>query len=366
MKKQENTGGIKSPYKVFPENLPRVGSWEVDLGASPMPLPFPAPTILIVEHESYFVFNTEVISNENPFLAFRGAILNAVERNQMLPTSFLVKDAVMAEFVGPVAKEMGVSCEVVKKLKAIPYMRQQMTKMFGSSGSMASTPIAPATTKKKATASKIASFSEHPKEIFQFKITLEDVSPAVWRRILVPSDYSFFELYVAIESAMGWGGGHLHAFTIAQKGMTPVVIEYPHPDNDDFGGTAEMLDERTEKIADYFGKSIKQCLYNYDFGDDWTHTVLFEKTIPVEPKAKYPQCIEGKNACPPDDCGGPWGYQNLLEVLKNPKHEEHQDILDWLCIESADEFDPTEFDPKDVVFENPKKRLSALEKGSMY
>jgi hypothetical protein len=364
MKKQQGGASIKSPYKTFPDDFPRVGSWEIDLGASPMPLPFPAPTILIVEHESYFILNTEVVSNEDPFLAFREAISHAVSRNQMLPNSFLVKTPEIAEFVRPVAEEMGVSCEMIKKLKAIPNIRKEMTKIFGNFGNTTRTPAVPARNKKKTAAPVRASFSEHPKEIFQFKITLKDVSPAVWRRILVPSDYSFFELYVAIESAMGWGGGHLHSFSIAQQGTKiPILIELPHPDND--FGDIETLDERTEKIADYFGKSVKQCLYNYDFGDDWTHTVLFEKVIPVESGVKYPRCIDGKNACPPDDCGGPWGYANLIDVLKNPKHEEHEDILDWLCIESADEFDSTEFDPKDVVFDNPKKRLSELEKDGM-
>jgi hypothetical protein len=362
MKKQQDNVGVISPYKAFPDDFPRVGSWEIDLGASPMPLPFPAPTILIVEHESYFVFNTEVVSNEDPFLAFREAILNAVMRNQMLPKSFLVKTPEIAEFVRPVAEEMGVPCEVIKKLKAIPNIRGEMTKMFGNMA-----PIRNNLPRQKVKTVKLKnpSFSDHPKEIFQFKITLKDVSPAVWRRILVPSDYSFFELYVAIESAMGWGGGHLHAFSIAKKGAMPVFIEWPHPDNDPFG-EKDGRDERTEKIADYFGKSIKQCIYTYDFGDSWDHVVLLEKVIPVEPGVKYPQCADGKNACPPDDCGGPWGYANLIDVLKNPKHEEHEDILGWLGIEDPEEFDPTEFHQKDVIFENPKQQFSELKKSGMF
>lgn len=202
-----------------------------------------------------------------------------------------------------------------------------------------------------------------PDQIFQFKITLNDSKPSIWRRIIVPADYTFFELHCAIQNAMGWTDSHLHAFRFANKNNKgrPINIATPMPDDDECGH--EKIDERLTRIADYFGKISKQCVYDYDFGDSWEHMVVLEKTLLAVKGAKYPQCVAGKNACPPDDCGGVWGYMNLIEVLKNPKHPDHADMLDWLCIEDPREFDPSDFDPNEVKFENTKKRLAEWNKG---
>lgn len=203
--------------------------------------------------------------------------------------------------------------------------------------------------------------TDKDKAVFQFKITLNDSSPRVWRRISVPRTYSFFDLHTAIQSAMGWLDSHLHGFRIAQKGTArPVFIQFPHPEDDEWD-RQELLDERKEKITDYFGKSIKQCVYEYDFGDGWEHTVLLEQEFPAEPDTRYPQCIGGKNACPPDDCGGLGGYDRLQEILKNPKHPEHKEILEWLGIEDLSEFDPTYFDASEIEFEDPRELLKKYE-----
>jgi hypothetical protein len=208
-----------------------------------------------------------------------------------------------------------------------------------------------------------ASHGEMP-ELFQFKITLNESVPTVWRRILVPKDYSFFNLHIAIQDAMGWTDSHLHRFRIAQSGTAkPVCIEFPNPEDDDQFVGNDTRDERTELVTHHFGTVIKQCVYDYDFGDGWTHTVLFEKKLPAETGKTYPQCIAGKNACPPEDCGGVGGYDDLRKILKNPKHPEHQEMLEWLCIESADEFNTHEFDPAAVEFEDPKSKLQEWNKG---
>lgn len=192
-------------------------------------------------------------------------------------------------------------------------------------------------------------------KIFQFKITLNDSNPKIWRRIQVPTGYTFFDLHVAIQDAMGWTDTHLHGFRIAQKGgLRSIIIQYPNPEDDfDYG----ERDERKEHIADYFTKIAKQCVYEYDFGDGWCHTVLFEKEVSPEMKMAYPRCIAGKNACPPEDCGGVGGYEYLQSVLKNPKHPEHKDILAWLFLEKASDFDPSEFDMDEVVFNKPREIL---------
>ncbi len=199
--------------------------------------------------------------------------------------------------------------------------------------------------------------------VFQFKIALNNSAPFVWRRILVPADYTFFALHCAIQNAMGWTDSHLHAFYIGeQKGKNRIIIEFPNPE-DDFNQGDGARDEREERVADYFGETIKQCVYCYDFGDNWDHTVLFERELPQDPKAAYPQCIAGENACPPDDCGGVGGYDNLQKILKNSNHEEHADMLEWLGLKDPKKFDPREFNIQEIEFENSKKRLSEWNKG---
>lgn len=204
-----------------------------------------------------------------------------------------------------------------------------------------------------------------------FKITLNDSTPRVWRRILVPASYSFFDLHCAIQNAMGWTDGHLHAFRIdtrsqpkeKRKGARSeyISIEYPNPEADDFGFDRDARDERKERIADWFEKRIQQCVYEYDFGDGWDHTVLFEGETPCEPDAVYPQCTGGKNACPPEDCGGVGGYDDLQSVLKNPNHEEYEDMREWLLLDEDEEFDPKHFDLSEIEFEDPEERLKEYE-----
>lgn len=198
-------------------------------------------------------------------------------------------------------------------------------------------------------------------DVFQLKITLNHSKPSIWRRVLVPADYTFFDLHCAIQSAMGWTDSHLHAFYIeGQKEKERIMIKFPDREGDDFYGS-KPFDERTERIADYFGKKIKQCVYCYDFGDNWDHAVLFEKKLLPDLTTVYPKCLAGKGACPPENCGGVWGYDDLKKNIKNPKHPEHGEILEWLCIEDQSEFDSLAFNPDEVEFENPKQRLKEYE-----
>lgn len=199
--------------------------------------------------------------------------------------------------------------------------------------------------------------------IFQFKITLNESIPKVWRRVLVPADYTFFDLHCAIQNAMGWTDSHLHAFYLGERrNNNRITIEYPNPEGNDLY-RGETRDERHEKISDYFNKTIKQCVYCYDFGDNWDHTVLLERVLPKDSKIVYPLCLAGKNACPPDDCGGVWGYQNLQKILKNPNDSEHEGMLKWLGLDNSSEFNPYEFDLAEIEFEDPRARLKEWNKG---
>ena len=216
--------------------------------------------------------------------------------------------------------------------------------------------------------------SEHTNkhDVFVFKITLNDCTPRVWRRIKVPAAYTFFDLHCAIQDAMGWSDSHLHAFRIDTRSQPTskrkgrrgelITIEFLSPEGDD-EYSDECYDERKERIADWFGARMTQCVYEYDFGDSWDHTVLFEGESPSEPGVVYPRCTAGKNACPPDDCGGVGGYDALQEIMKNPAHTEHADMLDWLCIDSAEEFNPKLFNLAEIEFQDPTERLKEYEEG---
>jgi len=192
-------------------------------------------------------------------------------------------------------------------------------------------------------------------EVYQFKISLNNTKPSVWRRIQVPSSYSFWDLHVAIQDSMGWLDYHLHIFEIKNP-KSNRIIEIGIPDEDDDLFDRKVLADHKEKILNYFDDVNNKARYEYDFGDSWIHTIKLEKTLPLKIEEKYPKCIAGRMACPPEDCGGIGGYYHLMEVLNNPKDEEYSEMLDWL----GEEFMPEEFDPKDVIFDDPKERFNEM------
>lgn len=189
----------------------------------------------------------------------------------------------------------------------------------------------------------------------QFKLTLSYVTPKVWRRIQVPETYRFWDLHCAIQDAMGWAGGHLHGFTISEKKFgpyRPISIQIPDPEWDE----GDDLDESKELLADWFPRRVKQCVYTYDFGDSWDHTILFERAVPGKGK-KYPVCLAGANACPPEDCGGGGGYAHLLKTIKDPKAEEYEELREWMGLEDGEKYDPTIFRVERVAFADPRSEL---------
>lgn len=190
----------------------------------------------------------------------------------------------------------------------------------------------------------------------QFKISLRDVSPRVWRRIQVPDDYSFWDLHCAIQDAMGWMNGHLHAFTLSRKnGKTSDAIRIQMPN--DLWEDDEYLDESKVKLNAWLPGAVKQCLYMYDFGDGWDHTVLFEGAFPLEEGIVYPRCIAGKNDCPPEDCGGPQGYMHMRSVINKASSREGKEMREWIGLEKGEKFDPSQWSCADVEFEDPKAVL---------
>jgi hypothetical protein len=173
--------------------------------------------------------------------------------------------------------------------------------------------------------------------VLQFKITLKDSQPPIWRRIQV-QDCTLDRFHEHIQTAMGWTNSHLHQFEI--KGQRYGDPELLDDGFDDF----ECEDSTTTMVSAILPKTGKRFAfkYEYDFGDSWEHEVLFEGSPTTDPKAKYPLCVEGERACPPEDCGGIWGYGEFLEAIRSPKYEEHDSMLEWV----GGGFDPEKFDPK--------------------
>ena len=189
-------------------------------------------------------------------------------------------------------------------------------------------------------------------EILQIKSTLQGIRPPIWRRIQIPASETFWGLHCAIQDAMGWDDMHLHSFRARHRKYGDIEIRVPWDgeENEEF---LDFLPDWECKIRDCLRKAKDQCLYKYDFGDGWKHIVELEKILPAEPDVSYPVCVTGRRACPPEDCGGVWGYMRLLEALKNPENVQHKELLEWL----GDRFDPEAFDPDAVRFTDPEERM---------
>jgi len=188
-------------------------------------------------------------------------------------------------------------------------------------------------------------------QVYQFKVTLLDSEPPIWRRIQVPAAYTFWELHVAIQDAMGWQDYHLHMFRIEdpRKGE---VVEIGIPDEERFEDDSPHIPGWEVPISDYFLDRGSRADYLYDFGDGWEHHVVLEDIVTRVAKSKYPKCVAGARACPPEDCGGIGGYENLLRVIRDPSDEEYASMMEWL----GGNYEPDAFDPRKVRFDNPKKR----------
>ena len=174
-------------------------------------------------------------------------------------------------------------------------------------------------------------------DIYQIKVTLNGSKPPIWRRIQVPSDINLGKLHRILQVVMGWTDSHLHQFI-----MGGTYYGEPDPDYRDMG--MEMRDEKRVKLNQLVRGEKSRLRYEYDFGDSWEHELLVEKILPPEPGVRYPVCLKGKRACPPEDVGGVWGYPDFLEAIQNPDHSEHEDMLEWI----GGEFDPEAFDLDEV------------------
>ena len=179
--------------------------------------------------------------------------------------------------------------------------------------------------------------SDQPAPIYQLKVGLRGATPPIWRRLEVPADISLARLHRIIQVAFAWDDSHLHVF------QTPYG---------EFGIADAELGHRAEapvtleQVAPTARSAIR---YTYDFGDDWEHDVVVEKVLDRDSTVSYPRCTGGRRAAPPEDCGGIWGYADLAQALTDPTHPGHEDMLEWLGLSDAADFDPAEFDAQTVT-----------------
>lgn len=174
------------------------------------------------------------------------------------------------------------------------------------------------------------STKKQPVSVYQLKVTLKESKPPIWRRIQVNSDITLYKLHQILQVVMGWFNCHLHQFVVHGE-------YYGTPDPDfDF----EVKNEKRVKLNQVASTTGDKFVYEYDFGDSWEHVILLEKILQPEAEVHYPICLKGKRACPPEDCGGIWGYNDLLEIIQDSAHPEHKDMLERL----GGSFDPEEFD----------------------
>ncbi|UTV30527.1 plasmid pRiA4b ORF-3 family protein [Photobacterium atrarenae] len=191
-------------------------------------------------------------------------------------------------------------------------------------------------------------------KILRFRISLSGSEPEIWREIDVPDHYQFWELHVAIQDAMGWLDYHLFTFSPRKQGPTKgKPIGLPESEHDD--SLIAAWDLPVKKYFTTLGNTID---YIYDFGDNWHHEVMLVGMFLAPMDSDYPQCLIGERACPPEDCGGMFGYQNLLEVLSDQEHEDYADMVEWLKGHAKNywPYKPESFKCKKVKFTDPYLR----------
>lgn len=167
--------------------------------------------------------------------------------------------------------------------------------------------------------------------------------PPIWRRILVSGHHTLAEFHEILQEVMGWTNSHLHQFEIAGRYFVPMSIEDQELDIEGNDESAITLAEAVRLAGKNFG-------YLYDFGDGWEHTIQVEKVLPSEAKPPTPVCVAGARNCPPEDCGGPYGYQELLEALRDANHPQHAEMREWIAdlFGSEARFNPRAFAPEAV------------------
>lgn len=174
-----------------------------------------------------------------------------------------------------------------------------------------------------------------PDDVFQLRISLLEVEPTIWRRLLVPQDVALPRFHAIIQVCMGWTDSHLHQFKVGE-------VRFGQPDDEYEPGP---INYRRVSLNQLLPSRGSTCIYEYDFGDGWEHLIELEDELPAQQiTIRLPRCIGGERSCPPEDCGGPHGYAEFLAAIRDPRHEEHEAQLRW----AGGSFDAEAFDVDEV------------------
>jgi hypothetical protein len=168
-------------------------------------------------------------------------------------------------------------------------------------------------------------------KLYELLVELEDIEPLIWRRILVPGSIKLPKLHDLLQLVMGWSDSHLHSFEVGHK-----TFSLAHDEMEDLN----ILDEQKYTLGRILGESVREFVYEYDFGDSWRHRIKVKPVPQPNTDWFYPLCIAGERAAPPDDVGGVMGYLEFLSAIQDPKHDEHESMLAWI----GGAFDPEGFD----------------------
>ena len=167
---------------------------------------------------------------------------------------------------------------------------------------------------------------------YNLRVDLDRIKPPIWRRFEIPSGITLGQLHQIIQDVMGWMDSHLHSFEISGKEYGP-IDEF---DEDD------QIDENSVTVEKVLRGGVKSFKYIYDFGDYWVHTIKVESE--TESIVRVPRVLKGKRCCPLEDCGGPWGYADVLEAVSNPEGEKGAELGEWI----GEDYDPERFDISEV------------------
>jgi len=182
-----------------------------------------------------------------------------------------------------------------------------------------------------------------PNLVYQLKVTLNGLRPPIWRRIQVTDEIRLDRLHEILQIVIGWTDIHLHEFAVNGISYSDTSMDIGR----------DMKNEKRVTLSSLISREKTKFSYIYDWRDCWVHEIILEKIITFQKGTRYTTCLEGKRACPPEHCGGPSGYKELLEILSDPSHSEHEDRFGWL----SGDFDAEKFDVASV-----NRRLQTLGK----